>query len=85
MFSESDRRLPGNVINGVHIQFEAQSKLALSISHFLSSFYQIINTEEDFPLTPKSQLVSLFYGKNVTSSIIFKIIKKKHLRFNYCT
>ena len=50
LFSESDRRLPGDTIFGVHTQFESQSKLALSISHFLSSFYQIINTEEDFPL-----------------------------------
>lgn len=50
LFSQSDRSLPGDVIYGVHDQFESQAKLALSISHFLSSFYQIVNPEEDFPL-----------------------------------
>lgn len=49
-YSESDRRLPGDVIYGVQDQFESQAKLALSISHFLSAFYQIVNPEEDFPL-----------------------------------
>ena len=34
-FSESQRRLPGDVIYGVPTQFESQAKLALSISHFL--------------------------------------------------
>jgi hypothetical protein len=50
LYSESDRSLPGDVIYGVPEQFESQAKLALSISHFLSSFYQIVNPEEDFPL-----------------------------------
>jgi hypothetical protein len=58
LFSESDRRLPGDVIYGVHTQFESQSKLALSIAHFLSSFYQIINTEEDFPLRNAEKAIS---------------------------
>lgn len=49
-FSESQRRLPGDVIYGVDTQFESQSKLALSIAHFLTSFYQIINPNEDYPL-----------------------------------
>lgn len=49
-FTESQRRLSGDVIYNVPTQFESQSKLALSIAHFLSSFYQIINPEEDFPL-----------------------------------
>ena len=34
-FSESQRRLPGDVIYGVQNQFQSQAKLALSISHFL--------------------------------------------------
>jgi hypothetical protein len=50
LFSEGQRRLPGDVIYTVPSQFESQAKLALSIAHFLSSFYQIINPEEDFPL-----------------------------------
>jgi hypothetical protein len=49
-FTESQRRLPGDVIYGVQNQFQSQAKLALSIAHFLSSFNQIINPEEDFPL-----------------------------------
>jgi hypothetical protein len=57
-FSESERRLPGDVIYGVNDQFESQSRLALSISHFLSSFYQIINPEEDFPLRNAEKAIS---------------------------
>lgn len=57
-FSESQRRLPGDVIYGVATQFESQAKLALSISHFLSSFYQIINPEEDFPLRNAEKTIS---------------------------
>lgn len=57
-FSESDRQLPGDVIYGVQDQFESQAKLALSISHFLSSFYQIINPEEDFPLRNAEKAIS---------------------------
>lgn len=57
-FSESDRKLPGDVIYGVQDQFESQAKLALSISHFLSSFYQIINPEEDFPLRNAEKAIS---------------------------
>lgn len=57
-FTESDRRLPGDVIYGVQDQFESQAKLALSISHFLSSFYQIINPEEDFPLRNAEKALS---------------------------
>lgn len=58
LFSESDRNLPGDVIYGVHDQFESQAKLALSISHFLSSFYQIVNPEEDFPLRNAEKAIS---------------------------
>jgi len=50
IFPESQRRLPGDVIYDVDVQFESQSKLALSIAHFLTSFYQIINPDEDYPL-----------------------------------
>lgn len=57
-FTESERTLPGDVIYGVPTQFESQAKLALSISHFLSSFYQIINTEEDFPLRNAEKPIS---------------------------
>ncbi len=49
-FSDSQRKLPGDVIYGADVQFESQAKLALSIAHFLTSFYQIINPEEDYPL-----------------------------------
>ncbi len=42
--------MPGDVLNDVDIQFESQARLALTLSHFLSSFYQIINPAEDFPL-----------------------------------
>ncbi len=57
-FSESQRRLPGDVIYGADTQFESQSKLALSIAHFLSSFYQIINPEEDYPLRNAEKAIS---------------------------
>lgn len=57
-FAESQRKLPGDVIYGVETQFESQSKLALSIAHFLSSFYQIINPEEDFPLRNAEKALS---------------------------
>ena len=57
-FTESERRLAGDVIYGVDRQFESQAKLALSISHFLSSFYQIINPEEDFPLRKAEKSLS---------------------------
>ena len=57
-FSESERRLPGDTIFGVPTQFESQAKLALSIAHFLSSFYQIINPEEDFPLRNAEKALS---------------------------
>jgi hypothetical protein len=57
-FSESQRKLPGDVIYGVETQFESQSKLALSIAHFISSFYQIINPEEDFPLRNAEKALS---------------------------
>ena len=58
LFGESERSLPGDTIYGVHTQFESQAKLALSISHFLSSFYQIINNEEDFPLRNAEKPIS---------------------------
>lgn len=58
LFTESDRSLPGDTIYGVDKQFESQAKLALSISHFLSSFYQIVNPEEDFPLRNAEKPIS---------------------------
>jgi hypothetical protein len=48
--TEDELTMPGDVLNDVDIQFESQARLALTISHFLSSFYQIINPSEDFPL-----------------------------------
>jgi hypothetical protein len=56
--TESQRRLPGDVIYGVDTQFESQSKLALSIAHFLTSFYQIINPDEDYPLRHAERTLS---------------------------
>lgn len=57
-FTDSQRRLPGDVIYGVDTQFESQSKLALSIAHFLTSFYQIINPDEDYPLRHAERTLS---------------------------
>lgn len=57
-FSESQRRLPGDVIYGADTQFESQAKLALSIAHFLTSFYQIINPDEDYPLRHAERALS---------------------------
>jgi hypothetical protein len=50
LLTEDELTMPGDALNDVDIQFESQARLALSISHFLSSFYQIINPAEDFPL-----------------------------------
>ncbi len=57
-FASSDRRLPGDTIYGVDTQFEPQSRLALSIAHFLSGFYQIVNPNEDFPLRNAEKTLS---------------------------
>ncbi|UJR33524.1 hypothetical protein I4U23_020969 [Adineta vaga] len=48
--TDDELTLPGDVLNDVDIQFESQARLALTLSHFLSSFYQIVNPAEDFPL-----------------------------------
>ena len=48
--TEDELTMPGDVLNDVDIQFESQARLALTLSHFLSSFYQIVNPAEDFPL-----------------------------------
>lgn len=48
--SDEELTMPGDVLNDADVQFESQARLALTISHFLSSFYQIINPAEDFPL-----------------------------------
>ena len=48
--NEEDLMMPGDVLHDVDIQFESQARLALSLAHFLSSFYQLINPSEDFPL-----------------------------------
>lgn len=68
-FAESDRRLPGDVIYGVESQFESQARLALSISHFLSSFYQLVNPEEDFPLRNAEKTLSeeQLYGEVISA------------------
>lgn len=58
MFSEDERKLAGDVIYGVEQQFESQAKLALGIAHFLSSFYQIVNPLEDFPLRNAEKPIS---------------------------
>ncbi|CAF1255091.1 unnamed protein product [Adineta steineri] len=50
LMTEDDLTMPGDVLNDVDIQFESQARLALTLSHFLSSFYQIVNPAEDFPL-----------------------------------
>ena len=48
--TEEEMTMPGDVLHDVEVQFESQARLALTLSHFLSSFYQIINPAEDFPL-----------------------------------
>ncbi|CAF3559846.1 unnamed protein product [Rotaria sordida] len=48
--TEEELSMPGDVLYDVDIQFESQARLALTLSHFLSSFYQIVNPAEDFPL-----------------------------------
>ncbi|CAF0727511.1 unnamed protein product [Adineta ricciae] len=48
--TEDELTMPGDVLNDVDVQFESQARVALTLSHFLSSFYQIVNPAEDFPL-----------------------------------
>lgn len=48
--TEDALTLPGDVLYDVDVQFESQARLALTLSHFLSSFYQVVNPDEDFPL-----------------------------------
>ena len=50
LMNEDELTMPGDVLNDVDIQFESEARLALTLSHFLSSFYQIVNPAEDFPL-----------------------------------
>jgi len=50
LMTEDELTMPGDALNDVDIQFESEARLALTLSHFLSSFYQIINPAEDFPL-----------------------------------
>lgn len=50
LMTEDELTMPGDVLHDVDVQFESQARLALTLSHFLSSFYQIINPAEDFPL-----------------------------------
>jgi len=50
LMTEDELTMPGDVLNDVDIQFEPQARLALTLSHFLSSFYQVVNPAEDFPL-----------------------------------
>ena len=48
--TDDELTMPGGVLNDVNAQFESQARLALTLSHFLSSFYQVVNPAEDFPL-----------------------------------
>ncbi|CAF1047536.1 unnamed protein product [Didymodactylos carnosus] len=48
--TEDQLTLPGDVLYDIDVQFESQARLALTLSHFLSSFYQVVNPDEDFPL-----------------------------------
>lgn len=68
-FSDSERTLPGDTIYGVDSQFEAQSRLALGIAHFLSGFYQLVNPEEDFPLRNAEKTLSedQLYGEVISA------------------
>ena len=50
LMRDDELTMPGDVLNDVDIQFESQARLALTLSHFLSSFYQVVNPAEDFPL-----------------------------------
>lgn len=50
LMTQDELTMPGDVLNDVDIQFESQARLALTLSHFLSSFYQVVNPAEDFPL-----------------------------------
>ena len=50
LMTEDQLTMPGDALNDVDIQFESQARLALTLSHFLSSFYQVVNPAEDFPL-----------------------------------
>jgi hypothetical protein len=50
LMTEDELTMPGDALNDVDIQFESQARLALTLSHFLSSFYQVVNPAEDFPL-----------------------------------
>ena len=50
LMTEDELTMPGDVLYDVDIQFESQARLALTLSHFLSSFYQVVNPAEDFPI-----------------------------------
>lgn len=50
LMTDDELTMPGDVLNDVDIQFESQARLALTLSHFLSSFHQVVNPAEDFPL-----------------------------------
>lgn len=48
LYSNNKPNLPGDVTYGKEIQFENQARAALKISHFLSSFFQIVESNEAF-------------------------------------
>ncbi len=50
LMTEDELTMPGDVLYDVDVQMESQARLALTLSHFLSSFYQVVNPAEDFPL-----------------------------------
>ena len=44
----SKLRLPGNIAYGKEVQFENQARAALRVSHFISSFLQVVESKEIF-------------------------------------
>lgn len=48
--NQEDLIMPGDVLHDIENQFESQARLALTLAHFLSSFYQIVNPSEDFSI-----------------------------------
>lgn len=44
----SKLKMPGNIAHGKELQFENQARAALRMSHFLSSFLQVVDTKEIF-------------------------------------
>lgn len=47
-FDPSKLKLPGNIAFGKEQQFEGQARAALRVSHFISSFFQVVEPKEVF-------------------------------------